>query len=382
VNLKNDQFLNISDSITNPYITEWQANGKKVLGHYCTYIPDELLHAANLLPFRIRATGNTRTNLADVYMVRFTCSFVRATFDMALRGLYDFLDGILICNSCDHSRRMFELFDLKVFGREKNPKPTSSFYYSIPHVITNEGFGWYYNEIQELKAKLEEKYIQATITKQDLIDSIDIYNTNRDLLRKIHKLRILDSPKITGSEALQISMSNNSVPKEVANQELERILISLRESEGIKSSSKRIMLVGSEIDSTDFTGLIEDSGALIVTDFLCFGTRTFLDDVHLGFEQDPLKRIVERVYYRMSCPRMMDDHERRLDFMKNEIKRANVDGVILQRINNCDLHGCDNMLYVHELKDLEIPVLNLDREFYQADTTRLQTRIQAFLEMI
>jgi len=40
------------------------------------------------------------------------------------------------------------------------------------------------------------------------------------------------------------------------------------------------------------------------------------------------------------------------------------------------------MLYVHELKDLEIPVLNLDREFYQADTTRLQTRIQAFLEMI
>jgi len=195
-------------------------------------------------------------------------------------------------------------------------------------------------------------------------------------------MRVMDAPKITGSEALQISMSNNSIPKEVANQELERILNSLKESEGIKSGAKRIMLVGSEVDSTDFTGLIEDSGALIVTDFLCFGTRNFLDDVHLGFEQDPLKSIVERMYFRMSCPRMMDDHERRLDFIKSEIKRANVDGVILQRINNCDLHGCDNMLYIHELKDLEIPVLNLDREFYQADTTRLQTRIEAFLEMI
>ena len=84
MSLKNDQFLHISDSITNPYITEWLANGKKVLGYYCTYIPDELLYAANLLPFRIRVTGNTETNLADVYMVRFTCSFVRATFDMAL----------------------------------------------------------------------------------------------------------------------------------------------------------------------------------------------------------------------------------------------------------------------------------------------------------
>ena len=382
MNLNDDQFLDISDSITNPYITEWQTDGKKVLGHYCTYIPDELLHAAKILPFRMRATGNTETSLADIYMVRFTCSFVRATFDMALRGIYDFLDGILICNSCDHSRRMFELFDLKVFGRENFPKPTSQFYFSVPHVITDEGFEWYYNEIKELKTELEEKYIQETISNQDLLESINIYNTNRELLRKIHEMRIMDTPKISGSEALQISMSNNSVPKEVANRELERILNSLKESEGIKTNAKRIMLVGSEVDSTDFTGLIEDSGALIVSDFLCFGTRNFLDDVHLGFDNDPLKRIVERVYFRMSCPRMMDDHERRLDFIKSELKRANVDGVILQRINNCDLHGCDNMLYVHELKDLEIPVLNLDREFYQADTTRLQTRIEAFLEMI
>ncbi len=382
MSLKNDQFLHISNSITNPYITEWLADGKKVLGYYCTYIPDELLYAANLLPYRIRATGNTETNLADVYMVRFTCSFVRATFDMALRGIYDFLDGILICNSCDHSRRMFELFDLQVFGREDYPKPASQFYYSIPHVITDEGFEWYHTEIQELKAELEEKYSLETITNQDLLETIDIYNKNRELLREIHEMRVIDAPKITGSEALQISMSNNSIPKEAANQELERIISSLKESEGVKSNAKRIMLVGSEVDSTDFTGLIEDSGALIVSDFLCFGTRNFLDDVHLGFEQDPLKSIVERVYYRMSCPRMMDDHERRLDFMKSEIKRANVDGVILQRISGCDLHGCDNMLFSHELKDLEVPVLNLDREFYQADTTRLQTRIEAFLEMI
>jgi len=382
MSLKNDQFLHISDSITNPYITEWLVDGKKVLGYYCTYIPDELLYAANLLPYRIRATGHTETNLADVYMVRFTCSFVRATFDMALRGTYDFLDGILICNSCDHSRRMFELFDLKVFGRENYPKPASQFYYSIPHIITDEGFEWYYTEIQELKTELEEKYNLEPITNQDLLETIDIYNKNRELLREIHEMRVIDAPKITGSEALQISMSNNSVPKEAANRELERIINSLKESEGVKSNAKRVMLVGSEVDSTDFTGLIESSGALIVSDFLCFGTRNFLDDVHLGFDRDPLKSIVERVYYRMSCPRMMDDHERRLEFVKNEIKRAKVDGVILQRINNCDLHGCDNMLYVHELKDLEIPVLDLDREFYQADTTRLQTRIEAFLEMI
>ena len=84
----------------------------------------------------------------------------------------------------------------------------------------------------------------------------------------------------------------------------------------------------------------------------------------------------------MSCPRMMDDHQRRLDYLKEEIKKAKIDGVIMQRINNCDLHGCENMLCVHDFKELKIPALNIDRESFQADTTRLQTRIEAFIEMI
>jgi len=381
MNLDNDPFLKISNYIINPYIHKWQKNNKKNVGHYCTYIPEELLYAANLLPFRIRATGHEDTDLGDVYMVRFTCSFVRATLDMALRGIYDFLDGLFICNSCDHSRRMFELFDLKVFNREGFQKKVPRFYVSLPHVVTNEGFEWYKQEIKELKEEIENDY-NINITNKNLLNSINIYNNNRSLLREIHKLRIQDAPKITGTEALQISMANSSVPKDIANQELERILNILKDSEGLKTDAKRVMLVGSEVDDINFTQLIENSGASIVSDFLCFGTRNFLDDVKLESGKNPLDQISKRLYYRMSCPRMMDDHQRRLDFIKDEVKRAKIDGIILQRINNCDLHGCDNMLFVHELKELDIPVFNIDREFFQADTTRLQTRIEAFIEMI
>ncbi|MFW9999974.1 MAG: 2-hydroxyacyl-CoA dehydratase subunit D [Candidatus Hodarchaeota archaeon] len=382
MNLRDDPFLQISNSINNPYITEWQKKDKKVIGHYCTYIPEELLYAADLLPFRIRATGHEDTDLADTYMVRFTCSFVRATLDMALKGKYDFLDGLLICNSCDHSRRMFELFDLKVFRREGFTKNIPRFYISMPHVITNEGYEWYKNEIEELKKNLEENFIKRLISDRDLRLSIEIHNQNRDLLRKIHDLRILDSPKLNGSEALQLSMANASVPKEIANNELKRIFNLLQEKEGIKTIAKRIMLIGSEVDNTSIIKLIEGSGAILVSDFLCFGTRNFLNDVKIEDEDSPLESIVKRVYYRMSCPRMMDDHIRRLEFLKNEINRAKIDGVILQRINNCDLYGCENMMLLHELKELNIPILNFEREFYQADTTRLQTRIEAFLEMI
>ncbi len=382
MNLKNDKFIQISNQIMNSYVKNWQQENKKVIGHYCTYIPEELLYAANLLPFRIRATGHQDTDLGDVYMVRFTCSFVRATLDMALRGIYDFLDGLAICNSCDHSRRMFELFDLKVFKRSNFNKKVPRFYFALPHIITEEGFAWYYKEIQELKEEIESTYCSESISEEALINAIKLYNENRNILREIHKLRVQDIPKLTGSEALQISMANSSVPKNIANTELNRILKVLKENEGIKDDFKRIMLVGSELDSTFFTDLIENAGAVIVSDFLCFGTRNIMNDVETKNSKSPLESISNRLYYRLSCPRMMDDHERRLNFIKEEVKRAKVDGIILQRINNCDLHGCDNMLYVHELKDLEIPILNIDREFFQADTTRLQTRIEAFLEMI
>ena len=253
----------------------------------------------------------------------------------------------------------------------------------LPHVITDEGFEWYKQEIEELKTEIEENYKISNISNEKLMESIQIHNENRNLLRKIHDLRIKSDPKITGSEALQINMTNYSIPKEIANEELKRILERIIERNPIDiKSKKRILLVGSVVDNIEFTQLIENSGAFIASDFLCFGTRNFQDDVILQNGESPLDNITRRLYYRISCPRMMDDHERRLAFIKKEIKRADIEGVILQRINNCDLHGCDNMLFSHELKDLEIPVLNIDREFYMADTTRLQTRIEAFLEMI
>lgn len=379
MNLKNDPFLKIADSINNHYIEE---TTKRIAGYYCTYIPEELLHAANLFPYRIRATGNEDTDLADTYMVRFTCSFIRSTLNLALKGEFNFLDGLFICNSCDHGRRMYELYDLVVFKRVGMKNSIPRFYISLPHILSEQGFLWFYGEIKELKDNMETRY-NVKITDDKLNKSIQLYNKNRELMREIFKLRLLKEPKLTGTEALRISIANTSVSKEIANPELKRILRLLRNREGIDTSNKkRILLLGSVVDNMQFAELIENSGALIISDNLCFGNRTILDDVGENTKKEPLKRITERLYYHLSCPRMMDDHPRRLNFVKQELKKGNIDGILLQRINNCDLHGCDNMLFEHELKQLDIPVYNFDRENFQSDTTRLRTRIQAFLEMI
>ncbi|MBD3212782.1 MAG: hypothetical protein GF311_09245 [Candidatus Lokiarchaeota archaeon] len=379
MHLLNDPFLKLANSIQNKYI---EGTSKKIAGYYCTYIPEELLEAAGMFPYRIRTTGNTDTDKADTYMVRFTCSFVRSTLNLALDGEYDFLDGLFICNSCDHSRRMFEIYDMVVFKRDGFNKLVPRFYIALPHIISEEGFQWFYEEIKELKEKIQKAY-DVEITDEGLKSSITLYNQNRRLMREIFDLRVLDSPKLTGTEALQLSIANSSVPKDIANQELERLLDIFKKREGIDvQGKKRILLIGSVVDNIQLTKIVEESDAIIISDNLCFGKKTIMDDVD-NTMTNPLMAIASRLYYRNpSCPRTMDDHHRRFQFIKNEIQRGKIDGVLLQRINNCDLHGCDNMLFEHELKKLEIPVFNFDRENFQSDFTRLQTRIEAFLEMI
>ncbi len=372
--------MGIAKDITNHHIHDWVSAGKKILGYYCTYIPEELLHAGSILPIRIRVTGSEESDLANLYMVRFTCSFVRATLSLALKGAYNYLNCIVLCNSCDHSRRMLELFTEKIFSKE-NSSSKQAFYYTIPHISSQEGFEWFNNQIQLFKMEIEKRLIHKSIEDDQLIYSIEVFNENRRLFRDLYNLRTLELPKVTGSEFIQLALANTSVPKEYANIELNKILNSIKAKEGLKSDFKRIMIVGSEIDDTILFELIENSGAIVVSDLLCFGIRNSLEDVILK-NGNPLENIARRIYFKLSCPRMMDDHHTRLSHLKSEIKSAKIDGVILQHLTNCDLHGCDNMLFSHELKEIGVPILKLEREHYQKDLNRLKTRIEAFIEML
>ena len=119
----------------------------------------------------------------------------------------------------------------------------------------------------------------------------------------------------------------------------------------------------------------------MVTDTLCFGTRNVwnLTDENA----DAFDAIVERYYNHEPCPRMAGEYPRRLAFVKEQIERAQVDGVVLEAIKFCDMHGTDNALIKHHLEQEGIPVIELERLYGPlADAGRIRTRVQAFLERI
>ena len=96
------------------YAKDWKRRtGGKVVGFMCTYTPEELLYAADILPVRILG-GHEPPSLATPHMFDMWCSFSRDCLSQALKGRYEYLDGLLETNTCLHMRQAFGAWEIHV----------------------------------------------------------------------------------------------------------------------------------------------------------------------------------------------------------------------------------------------------------------------------
>ena len=70
------EFKQAAETIINPEMQKWNDQGKKIVGYFCSSFPEELIAAAGLLPFRMRATGSTGTELSDAHFASNNCSLL------------------------------------------------------------------------------------------------------------------------------------------------------------------------------------------------------------------------------------------------------------------------------------------------------------------
>jgi len=96
--------------IKNRHVDDWKASGKPVIGYFCHYVPREVILAAGALPLRLRGAGSTDSAMGDAYLSGRLCTYVRHVMSLALEGHYDFLDGEISANTCDHVRRAADVF--------------------------------------------------------------------------------------------------------------------------------------------------------------------------------------------------------------------------------------------------------------------------------
>jgi len=368
------QFFEATGTLVNPSIREWKEQGGKVIGYFCAYGPEEIITAAGFLPFRMRAMGSTGTELADTYLSSINCSFTRHCFNIGLRGDYDFIDGAIWLNTCDHVRRIYDNWKRKVdtpFVRIM----------SLPKKTGEPQVEWYRDEMVNLKEALEEHF-GVEISDERLWEAIRNHNETRRLQRQLYELRKGENPPITGAETLAVMVASTAMPKDRYNQLLRELLDEISQSDGHADYRARLMIVGGILDDPGYIKVIEEQGGLVVTDLLCFGTKMMWKEVDEG-ASDPLTALAQHyIAERPSCPRMFGDYPRRAGFVRDMIQEFKVDGIIGERMIFCDQWSVEHYMLAKEFKPEGIPYLQLDREYLLAGIGQLRTRVQAFLETI
>jgi benzoyl-CoA reductase/2-hydroxyglutaryl-CoA dehydratase subunit BcrC/BadD/HgdB len=294
--------------------------------------------------------------------------------NQALLGEYDFLDGLICINSCDHVRRVYDNWIRQLdtpFVRVM----------SLPRKVEAPQIDWYYDEINVLREGVQEHF-GVELTDERLWAAIRLHNEVRALQKRVYELRKAEAPPITGKQALAIMVAGTAMPKERYKSLLEELLRDLEGAEGCDDYRARLMIIGGELDDPEFVDVIEGQGALVVTDSTCFGTRLMWRPVDESAE-DPVRALASYyIYDRPSCPRMCGDQERRIEYIRELARDFKVDGIIAERLMFCDQWLVEHYMTHMDLKDDGIPFLQIDREYILSGKGQLSTRVQAFLETI
>ncbi len=229
-------FSQVISGPMNRYVSEWKKSGNKVVGYYCSYIPEELFTSIGVLPYRIRGAGSKDSSVADAYLSARICTFVRHSLALALSGQLDFLDGVVSMNSCDHIRRGFDLWKNKV-------KPNFSYFISVPRVQEDRVLFWFEEQMEGLKKAVEDHFGKK-VTPEGLKSAITLHNRARILLKEVLDLRKLDSSPLSGTEALTVAVASQLIPERDLIPLLEDLLAGLKKSGGGQPARARLVVAG------------------------------------------------------------------------------------------------------------------------------------------
>lgn len=357
----------------NNAVKEWRGKGGKVIGYVCIYVPEEIIYAAGVLPFRVSGDNEElELKKAEAYLYINTCSFARTGFQLAIEGQYDFLEGLVTAETCDGARRLHD-----VWLRYRNNNSFMYIFY-IPRKWNDRSHQFYRAGMEGLKKKLEE-FVGKEVNDEALRHAISVYNRSRQLLHSLYELRKRDNPPITGAETLEVVKAGMRIPREQYNKILERLVNELEHTDRQINKKVRLMILGSILHNSEWIEAIESLDAIVVTDELCTGTRYFWN--FIDTDLPPMEALTNYYLNRPPCARFQPS-ERRFKHIFDMIEQYKVHGVVSEIVRYCVPYGHDKPLLKGRLEKRDIPVLELDLEYGQGGTGQIRTRAEAFVEML
>lgn len=365
----------VADNPTD-YVAQWKKRtGRKALGVFPMNFPAELAHAAGVLPVIIQEDREPIT-VGRNLLGEFNCGYTRNVADQAALGRLDVYDGFF---HADHCIQLLGAVD--VVREDQSDKPVH-FGQLMSSMSDEWAFPQVLGKMTEFRSELE-KFADRTISDADLSRSIEIFDTNRRLMRTIFEIRRSGDAALTSAQLQVLVKSSMIMDKEEHSELLRQVTTSLNFVP--RNDRVRVHLSGHfcHAPKPELLDLIEDCGAVVVDDDLFHGTRYVSTDI--GDTGAPLEALAS-VYLRRNtavpCPTRVQ-HEVDWDrFLVDSVYASGAQAVIVLMAKFCEPH----MLFYPELRKAldakSIPLLLVETEHEGLPMESIRTRMEALVERI
>lgn len=362
-------------------LVEARKNGQKVFGTFCVYVPDEVVIAANGIVTGLCGGSQFWVPDGEKVLPKSTCPLIKASIGARLGKTCPFFrlaDMYVGETTCDGKKKAWEILG------EDVPMHIMD----IPQMKRPEDIERWAGEIKKF-AKVVEDLTGNQITIETLNAAIKTVNEKRKAMARVYEARKAEKLPISGKDALLMSQiaffDDPARCAQMCNKLADELEQRIKDGVTVfPVGTKRIMLTGTPlaIPNWKLHHIVETSGAAVVCEEMCTGTRYFENLVEEDCKTlDEAYMALAQRYMKTNCA-CFTPNTGRIDDLLRLAKEYKVDGVIDVNLKFCCLYDTEGYHVERAMKAAGIPVLGIETDYTDTDAEQLKTRVQAFVEML
>ena len=362
-------------------LMDHKAAGGKVVGTFCLYVPEEIIRALGAIDVGLCAGAEWGYNEVEKILPRNTCALIKSFVGFKLDRVCPYVESadlVIGETTCDGKKKAYEIFG------EMAPV----YIMELPQMKRPEDFTLWRSEIDRLVARLED-LTGKRLTLENLKAATRDVNAKREALQRLNGARKASPVPISGKDALLASQvafyDDVSRFTEMVNKIADELEARIAAGEGVApANAPRVLVTGSPmaIPNWKLHDVIEKAGAVVVAEEMCTGSRYF--DTLTDETPETLEGMLDAIahkYLGINCA-CFTPNEGRMDDVVRMAEEYGAQGVIHYALQFCTPYQMEARGVEKASREAGLPVLRIDTDYSMEDIGQLQTRVEAFVEML
>ncbi len=353
-----------------PTVKSWREAGGKVVGHFQVYFPEEIVHAAGMLPYKVRGAP-LEAMRATSRFGSYLCSILKTSLELALSDRVK-MEMFVTHPICDAARNL-----AAIWGRNF-PYPCQILY--LPQNPNSSHSAQYlHDEYNRLRHEIEE-IAGRPITDDDLRNSIAVFNENRALLRELYAIKRETPWLISADEAYVLMAVGGLIPREEHNDMLKSVLPLIKARDAKQQDKIKIVFEGGfcEQPPLDLIRMMGRSCYVVDDDFM-IGLRWIQGDVPVN--GNPLYNMAEAYLENSSySPVQHDNRKPKEKMLLKRIKDSGASAAIVTAAKMCEPGLEEQVTYIQALDKEGIPYFISEFEENMTSFDHLEIQLETFVE--